>query len=68
VKAFKTFDLYEQFSIGDLVKRGNTFKDAVTAVFNSAEGDETQLSKGIKRYMKNMVMTLSFYILMRMPT
>ena len=52
VKAYKTFDLYEQFVIGDLMKRGQTFDNAVKLVVNMVEGDETQLSKGIKKYMK----------------
>jgi hypothetical protein len=52
VKAFKTFDLYEQFLISDLMKRGHSFENAVKVTVNSVEGDETQLSKGIKKYMK----------------
>jgi len=53
VKAYKTFDLYEQFLIGDLLKRGHSFEKAVELTVNSVGGDESQLSKGIKNYMKS---------------
>ena len=53
VKAYKTFDLYEQFLIGDLIKRGHSFEKAVELTVNSVEGDESQLSEGIKNYMKD---------------
>ena len=52
VQAFRKFDLYEQFTIADLMKRGHSFAKAVELVVNSVEGDETQLSEGIKNYIK----------------
>jgi len=53
VKAFRTFDLFEQYTIADLIKRGHSFASAVNLVVNSVEGDETQLSEGIKKYVKS---------------
>ena len=52
VQAFRKFDLFEQYTIADLMKRGHSFAKAVELVVNSVEGDETQLSKGIKNYIK----------------
>ena len=53
VQAFRKFDLFEQYTIADLMKRGHSFAKAVELVVNSVEGDESQLSEGIKSYMKN---------------
>jgi hypothetical protein len=53
VQAYRKFDLYEQFVVVDLMKRGHSFAKAVELVVNSVEGDESQLSEGIKSYVKN---------------
>jgi hypothetical protein len=53
VQAFRTFDLFEQFNIGKLMERGHSFEKAVELTVNCVEGDESQLSEGIKKYMKN---------------
>ena len=53
VQAFRKFDLFEQYTIADLMKRGHSFAKAVELVVNSVEGDESQLSEGIKNYMKD---------------
>ncbi len=53
-KYIETFDLYEQFVTNDLIKRNpnKPFNEIVQVVINMAEGDETQLSEGIKKYAK----------------
>ena len=48
----KKFDRYEQFVIKDLMKRGNNIEDAIKIVINQTEGDYSQLSETIKKYIK----------------
>ena len=51
-KDFEKFDLYERFVISDLVKRGYSIEKAVELVINQVEGDYSQLSDVIKKYVK----------------
>lgn len=52
IKDFQTFDLFEQFSIVEMVKRGQSFNNALQIYVNMVEGDGTQLSKNIKKACK----------------
>lgn len=53
VNHMATFDAYEKMIINKLLHEGKTsFDEAVDIVVNSCDGDRSQLSDGLKRYLK----------------